>query len=182
LKEAIAVQRKVVLIDPLSVFAWTNLGAFLMEDGQLREARDAYKRSQEISPDNGEAAQWLAIIELLEGHAAEALAAMEKVPQEADRLMGVAMAQHDLGHAQKSQQAIDTLVAKADGPEGNIAYRLAAVHAWRGERDRAFEWLDRAYARHDLRLRWIKIDPFLRNLRGDARCTALVKRMNLPVD
>ena len=182
LKEAIVTQRKVTQIDPLKASAWTNLGAFLMQDGQLAAAREAYTRSQEISPDNSGAARFLAMIDLLEGHPANALPAMETVPQEADRLMGVAIAHYEMGHARDSQQALDALIKRADGPEGDTAYRIASVRAWRGERDGAFEWLDRAYARHDLMLRWIKIDPFLRNLRGDARYTVLVKKMNLPVD
>ena len=69
-----------------------------------------------------------------------------------------------------------------EGPEGDIAYQVARVHAWRGERERAFEWLDRAYARHDLGLRLVKVDPFLRNLHIDPRFTAFLKKMNLPPD
>ena len=76
--------------------------------------------------------------------------------------MLISMAQHDIGHAPQSQQALDALAARADGPEGNVAYRVALVHSWRGESDSAFEWLERAYARHDLELRWLKNDLFLR--------------------
>jgi len=182
LKEALATQRKVIEIDPLSVYAWMNLGGYLMQDGQLVAARDAFGRSQEISPDNVLAAKSLAAIELLQGHAAKALVAIEKVPGEVDRLMLVSIAQHEMGHARESRQALDALAAKEGGPQGNIAYRVALVHAWRGERDSAFEWLERAYVRHDLELRWLKIDPFLRNLRADPRYTALLRKMNLPLD
>ena len=58
--------------------------------------------------------------------------------------MLTAVAQHDLGRARESQLALEALVAKVEGPESDIAYRIAAVRAWRGERDAAFEWLDRA--------------------------------------
>ena len=85
-------------------------------------------------------------------------------------------------HRALNRQAHDALAAKEEGPQGNVAYRVALVHAWRGERDSAFEWLERAYARHDLELRWLKIDPFLRNLRADPRYTALLRKMNLPLD
>jgi serine/threonine-protein kinase len=153
-----------------------------MQDGQLGAARESFGRSQEISLENTVSAKWLAVIDLLEGHAAKALAAIEKVPGEINRLMLVSIAQHEMGHAPESQQALDALAAKEEGPESNVAYRVAAVHAWRGERDCAFEWLDRAYARHDLELRFIKVDPFLRNLRADSRYAALLKKMNLPQD
>jgi serine/threonine-protein kinase len=182
LKDAIATQRKVVEIEPLAAFAWSNLGAFLMQDGQLGAAREAIGRSQEISPDNPSAAKSLAAMDLLEGHPAKSLTAIEKVSGEVDRLMLISIAKHDMGHAQESQLALDALAAKADGPEGNVAYRVAVVHAWRGERDSAFEWLERAYARHDLELRWLKIDTFLRKIRGDPRFDAFLRKMNLPVD
>jgi serine/threonine-protein kinase len=181
-KEAIAIQRKVVEINPLDADAWSDLCAFLTTDGQLREAREAYARTQEISPGNEEAAGRLGAIDLLDGHATEALIAMEKIPRTADRLLGVAIAQHDLGHAGESEEALRQLASMVDGPEGNIAYQIASVHAWRGERNEAFAWLDRAFARHDIALRLVKVDPFLRNLHGDPRLIAFLKKMNLPPD
>ena len=181
LKEAVAAQRKATEIEPLGSAIWANLGAYLMEDGQLEAARVAYGKALEISPENVSAAKELAIVDLLEGHATRTLAAMEKLPREADRLMGSAIAQHDLGHAPESQRALDELVAKGEG-EPDIAYRIASVHGWRGERDSAFDWLDRAYVRRDPGLRLVKVDPILRNLRRDARYTAFLKKMNLPTD
>jgi len=179
LKEAIAAVRKFVETDPLNAVVWTNLSGFLIPDGQFDAAREADRRALEISPDNPQALQDLVRMDLLTGRAAHALEATEKLPLDNDRLMNVAIAQHELGHARESQQALEALAAKS---EGDVAYRLAAVHAWRGERDAAFEWLERAYARHDLQLRFLKVDAFLRNLRGDPRYTALLKKMNLPLD
>ena len=182
LKEAIAAERKVTAVDPLNVYAWTNLGGYLTDDGQFDEARAALARSLEVTPDNTLAPQELAVIELLEGHPEKALALIEKMPRELDRLMVVAMAQHDLGRAREAGQALEALTAKADSAEGDVAYGLATVYAWRQEPDRAFEWLDRAYARHDLKLRWLKVDTLLRNIRADPRYAALLKKMNLPPD
>jgi serine/threonine-protein kinase len=179
LKEAIATQRKFHDTDPLGAVGWINLGGYLISDGQFDAAREALRRALEVSPDNPRALQDLASIDLLDGRPARALQAFEKVPLGNDRLMSVAIAQHELGHARESQQALAALAAK---PEGDVAYRIAAVHAWRGERDAAFEWLERAYARHDLQLRFLKVDPFLRNLRGDPRYSALLKKINLPAD
>jgi TolB-like protein/Tfp pilus assembly protein PilF len=182
LKEAIDTQRKALDRDPLNVFAWTNLAAYLTDDGQFEAARAALTRSLEISPNNLHSSEELAIIDLLQAHPAQALTRIEKMPREIDRLVGLAIAHHELGHAREANEALSTLAAKADGAQGDVAYSLATVHAWRGERDKAFEWLDRAYARHDLRLRWLKVDSLLRNLRGDPRYVTLLKKMNLPTD
>ena len=179
LKEAIAIQRKVAEFDPLNSYVWVNLGGYLTNDGQLAAARSAHARALESSPDNPWAAEGLATLDLLEGHPAKALSSFNKVRDERARLLGVAVAQHDLGHARESQEALDLLAARA---EGDAAYGVASVHAWRGEQDAAFEWLERAYERHDLQLRHVKIDPLLRKLRGDPRYRALLQKMKLPVE
>jgi serine/threonine-protein kinase len=54
------------------------------------------------------------------------------------------------------------------------------VYAFRGEKDRAFEWLDRAFDLRDEDLYVIKGDPLLKNLEGDPRYKAFLRKMNLP--
>ncbi len=61
-------------------------------------------------------------------------------------------------------------------------YQIAEVHAWRGERHRAFEWLERCYRERDGGLVLARFDPLLRDLRGDARYRDLLRRMKLPED
>ena len=96
------------------------------------------------------------------------------------------MAQHSLGHAKKSHHALDELIAKFGEFD---AYQVAEIHAWRGEKDRAFEWLERAWEEHDggfVAVRpnncSLKCNPLLHSLHGDPRYTALLKKMNLPLD
>ena len=60
------------------------------------------------------------------------------------------------------------------------AYEIAQIHAYRGEADRAFEWLQRSYQRHDSEIVWIKTDPLLRGLHGDRRFRALLTQLRLP--
>ena len=47
-----------------------------------------------------------------------------------------------------------------------------------GEPDKAFEWLDRAYAQRNSGLIETKVDPFLKNLRPDPRYRALLEKLN----
>ena len=93
------------------------------------------------------------------------------------RLEGRALAEHDLGHAKESQQALDELIAKWTF---NWAYQIAQVYAWRGDKGKAFEWLDRAYTQDDWGLLQLKIDPLLAKVRDDPRYAALLKKMGLP--
>ena len=91
------------------------------------------------------------------------------------RQTGVALAEHTLGHARQSQQALDELIAgRADW-----AFQIAEVRAWRGDKDQAFQWLERACAQHDGGQSDLKFDPLLAGLRGDKRFAALVSKMGL---
>jgi TolB-like protein/tetratricopeptide (TPR) repeat protein len=54
------------------------------------------------------------------------------------------------------------------------AYEIAVIHAALGERDQAFDWLDRAYEERSAWLPYIRIEPRLDPLRKDERFTALV--------
>jgi hypothetical protein len=62
------------------------------------------------------------------------------------------------------------------------AYQIAEVYAWRGDHDRAFEWLERAYQQRDGGLGQLKYDRFLPKLRRDSRYIAMLRKINLPVD
>jgi tetratricopeptide (TPR) repeat protein len=177
LSEAIAVGRRATEIDPLSAIAWSNLGQYLTFHRDYPGAREALRRCLEISPESSFGGHHVAILRLLEGNAPEALATARMIGIEAFRLTDVAMAEHSLGHAKESQQALDELIAKhaADG-----AYQVAEALAWRGEKDKAFEWLERAYQQRDGGLSEIKVDLLLDHLHADPRFNALLKKMNLP--
>jgi hypothetical protein len=93
--------------------------------------------------------------------------------------LGRAMAHHQLGHEAESRRSLEALVATASVA---AAYQIAQVHAWRGEKGQALDWLERAYATNDSGLRYVRFDPFLRGLHADPRYQALLRKMNLPVD
>jgi len=118
-------------------------------------------------------------VDLLEGQPAKALARYEQISTGWARLTGIALAEHDLGDATESQAALEELI-RADA--GDSPYQIAQVYARRRELDRAFEWLERAFALPDIGLIYVKSDPLLRNLHGDPRYRALLKRVNLPLD
>ena len=57
---------------------------------------------------------------------------------------------------------------------------IARVYAFRGEKDKAFEWLDRAFIYRDEDLFTIKDDPLFKTLEADPRYKAFLRKMNLP--
>ena len=67
------------------------------------------------------------------------------------------------------------------GFQDEDAYQIAEIYAYRGETDKAFEWLERAYNQRDGGLPSIKGDPLLRNIEKDPRYAAFIKKMKLPL-
>ena len=82
-----------------------------------------------------------------------------------------------LGRKSESAAALRMLTEKHASDD---AKNIASAHAYRGEVDAAFQWLDRAYAQHDLNLIFIKCDPKFRSLRGDPRYKAPLRKIKLP--
>jgi adenylate cyclase len=172
-EEAIALARKATVIDPLSLEIWHNLGLLLFCSGQDIEARLAWQRAFDIN----RGARWpnylVGYLDLKKGKIESALAHF-RASDEPFRLTGTAMVEHTLGHAPESEQALDALKTKYTA---GSAFQIAAIYAWRGEKDHAFEWLDRAYDQHDAGMPRLRYDPTLASLHDDPRFAALVKKM-----
>jgi serine/threonine-protein kinase len=177
--EAVGVARRLAALDPLNGRAWGTLGTLLTDAGDLREAREVLARSLEVNPEQAFTPYILGVAFLTEHRPADALAAFQRSTSPLRRLTGVAVAQHSLGHATESQAALDELVARFSE---SGAYRIAVVHAWRGEKDLAFQWLDRASALRDAAFLLVKTDPLLRGLHEDPRFPALLQKSSLPVE
>ena len=91
-------------------------------------------------------------------------------------LQAIAVAAYSLGHADESNKALNELIEKFGS---KAPAHVAAVYAWQGDRDRAFEWLERGLAVHDPGLEGIQYNPCLQRLKGDPRYGALLRKMNL---
>ena len=177
LPEAVAAAKKSTELDPLSAAAWTFLSRYLIESRQFAAAHEALRRYLEIQPESPIALAPLGFLQLLEGNATEALVTFRQLSDEGLRLSGVAMAEHTLGHAKESQRALDQSIAKWGQAR---PLRIAEIYAWRGEKDIAFEWLDRAYQQRNSDLYNFRNEWTLASLRGDPRFSAMLRKMNLP--
>jgi tetratricopeptide (TPR) repeat protein len=175
--EAAALMRRRVELDPLDGWALNSLGVCYWHSGQFDEAERAFARALEVDPRNEFVAENRSRARIYAGRPAEALAYCE--PQGLQAADCTAMAHHALGNAEKSQQALEALLAD---PAGRGTYAIARVYAFRGQADLAFEWLERARSRHVRGMNVLLTDPLLRSLHSDPRWAELLRKMNLPVD
>jgi TolB-like protein len=175
--EAIVSTKKAIELDPLSEPAWQTLEQYFISQRDFAPAHEANRRALEINPESAYALNDLGTLQLLEGNAADAAATSRRINSEIFRRTSIAMAEHSLGHAEESKHALDDAIATQSQ---SAAYQIAEAYAWQGDRDKAFEWLERAYRQQDGGLSAVKYDPLLDSLRGDPRYHALLRKLNLP--
>ena len=177
LPAAIAREEQALALDPLSAEICMRLGFFRVANQQLAQAKPFYEKALVLAPSSDRALFNLGELELLEHQPERALALFRRTALPVFSLAGQAKAEYSLGHVDASQRALEQFIAKYGKDSPNF---IARVYAWRGEKDQAFEWLERAYEVRDDGLPWLKIDPGLRSLRSDPRYKALLRKMNLP--
>ena len=163
--------------NPLADGSWAGLGAAFAALHNYPAAYDAFGRALAANAGNMYHKYILTRVQLSDGKALAALSTSQTIDFEPFRDSGVAMAEHTLGNAKASQVALDALIASSAGSD---AYQIAEVYAWRGEKDLAFEWLERAYRQEDGGLTFTKTDLQLDSLRSDPRYAVFLKKLNFP--
>ena len=177
LDEAIKLAEQAVALEPLRANSHLSLGYMLFLSGRYHEARAELQKALDLNPQAARVHVSLAKIFIAEGKPQLALAEIEKEPSGWGKLTGQVLVYRALGREQDSNTALAKLIGKHDT---DSAYQIARAYAFRGESDRSFEWLERAYKQRDSGLPDIKTDPLLKNLRHDPRYTELLKKMHLP--
>lgn len=176
--EAVALDRRAVELDPLAVSAHMYLAEHAYWGGKLDEAVAAANKVVELNPQRPVVHSLLGQIHLAQGQPEQALAEFEREPEPDYRVYGLALGYHSLGRKKESDAALAELIAKYPG----MAFQTAEAYAFRGEADRAFEWLERAYAQRDGGLAQMEGDPLLKNIEHDPRYATFLKKMRLPLN
>jgi TolB-like protein/Flp pilus assembly protein TadD len=174
--EAIALLRHAVELDPLSGAVHCFLGNSYRFAGRLDEAQTAIRKSLELSPRSGFANYFYSEICLSQGRLDEALEAAKREIHDMFRQLALANVYHAQGRHAESNAALDALIETF---MDNAALQIAEALAFRGERDRAFEWLERARVQRDAGMSMVRALPTLRGLHSDPRWGLFLQRVGL---
>jgi serine/threonine-protein kinase len=166
-----------VAADPLDPQMGSVLNSVYLRLGRLAEAESAARRLLDISPTYAVGHYKLGLTLLVKGENAEALAEMQKEVWTPRKIAGHAVVYHAMHRTWDSDTALARLKADHAGDRGML---IAGAHAFRGEKDQAFVWLDRAYAQKDSDLYSLKSEPLLKTLETDPRYKAFLRKMKLP--
>ncbi|MBC7369157.1 MAG: TIR domain-containing protein [Undibacterium sp.] len=169
--------QRAVTLDPLNFIPAYQLIKAQWQSGDYVELERESKRMIAIYPGSPYGHTFLSYSLLLRGRADEAAQAAKLVPSDAYRLTSLALAHYAQGKTTEADAELEQL-KKQFGKTS--AYQIAENYAFRKDLSRAFEWLEAAYRVRDSGLTLITNDPFLANLRGDARWSAFMRKMNLP--
>ena len=175
--EAIELLEEAIALDPLSAEFHLDFGYQLYFMGRYEEGLAALQRAEELNPQISSLHLTRGKILFSEGHGLEALNEMEKETGEWEKLSGEVLACYAIGRREESDHALKKLITTH---QNDSAYQIAEAFAYRGEVDKAFEWLDRAYRQRDPGMLELKTGPLMSSLRHDPGYTELLKKMRLP--
>jgi TolB-like protein/Tfp pilus assembly protein PilF len=173
---ALQLDRQALALDPLQAAAYQTFAHHAWWAGHPEDATAAVRKALAFNPTYPWLHTMLTCVYLTQSRPQDARAEAERDSHPLFRLQGLALANHLLGRRQESDRALAELIAKH---AGLAAFQIAEVYAFRGETDKAFEWLERAYTQRDPGLIYLKGDPLLRSLDGDPRYAAFLGKMHL---
>ena len=169
--------RQAVELDPLSTVTHGNLARVLFYAGKLDEADSAARKAAELQPTGAGSHRFQVLIAAQRGDREAALREAQLEPDPRFRRFELAVAHYVRGDREAADAALADLIANAR--EG-FAYQIAEVYALRGEKDKAFEWLQTAFDDRDAGMLGLLVDPLLRGLRDDPRYKNLLVKLGLP--
>jgi serine/threonine-protein kinase len=176
-QEAEKLARQAVELDPLAYQARTSLCRILFDEQKLDEAEASARKAAELQPAAAGNHRWQVFVAIQRGDGEAALREAQLEPNEGYRRFELALAHYSRGERHAADQALAELIAK---DKDFLAYQIAEVYAWRGETDKAFEWLQVSLDNHDTGTLSTFINPFMRGLRHDARYKSLLTKIGLP--
>jgi len=165
-EQGISVQQYILARDPINNRVLGNLGLAYNSLDRPDEALPLLRTSLRLHPGKIGTQSILGFALLLKNEPEAALAAMKQEPLEAFRLIGLVMAYHALGQKNESDAALAELL---DKHEQGWSYNIAFSLAYRGEADRAFEWLAKAVEYKDPGLAEIPTQREFANIHDDPR-------------
>ncbi len=181
-EEALAEIRKAQELDPLSPIIKTNIAQTYLFGRRYDEAINQCKRVLETDP-NFVVARWLlALAYALKSMFEEAMAEIQKAKavSPGNFLLNSVLAYVYAmsGRREDAMKVVDELIERSRKEYISPLF-IAWAYIGLGDKDRVFEWLEKAYENRSGLFVHLKVDPVYDALRSDPRYVTLLQKMGL---
>lgn len=177
--KALTHMRRAQELDPLSPAMYVDLGRILISARQYDQSLDQYRKALELNPNYAPAHFNLLLCYLVKGDYEQASAQVERAKASAEkdqfvdaRLGQLGYAYAVLGRRAEAQKILDELNELSKRNHAR-PQSLALVHAGLGEKDKAFELLQKE---RSAVMNSLEVDPVWDSLRSDPRFADLLRQ------
>jgi serine/threonine-protein kinase len=153
-----------------------QIGMLMLSSGRLDEAAAQFESAIDISHKSGIVHAFLAITRLWQGRKDDAIAIAAEETHPVFRCLASAVIHHELGAVAQCEAVLEALTREF---AWTAAYQIAEIHAYRGDADQTFAWLEQAYSQKDPGTLMVATDPFFHAMRSDPRWEPFVGRLGL---
>ncbi|HYM11707.1 MAG TPA: protein kinase [Bryobacterales bacterium] len=182
-EEALAQVKQAQQLEPLSPVISLATGSTLYYAGRYDEAIEQCRKTIAMDPNFVEAHVFLARAYEQKreygGAMAELQKALELSEGNTNELAALGHAYAVAGKTAEAQKILADLQQRSEQTYVQPMW-IAGIYIGMGNKDQAFEWLNKAYGDRSAWLIYLKADPIFNPLRSDARFADLVRRVGLP--
>lgn len=178
-ERAVELLRQAVALDPVNAEIRVYLALALVQVQRWADARSEFARVATLSPTTPWAYAGAGLTYLYEGKYDQALTPLEHESTEFARQLVSVIALWGL-HKTAESDAVLAQMIKVNGDVG--AYQIAEIYGFRGDKDQAFAWLERAHRQRDAGIVVFTNDPFFNSLKDDPRWAQFRRKLGLAAD
>ncbi len=179
--EALVHMQRARELDPLSLIIQANVGVINYFGRHFDEALRQLQQLAAAEPEFPVAHWGIGLAREQLGDMDGALASFQKAAELTERgtnvLASMGRAYGASGKPDEARKILQELAARAK-QRYVPSYQIALVHAGLGDKDKAFEYLEKAFEERSTLLTYLKMDPRFDSLRGDPRYQAMLRRLN----
>jgi TolB-like protein/Tfp pilus assembly protein PilF len=163
--------------DPLNFYDISNVVNINTYMGRYADAESRFRRGLQFNPTQDGVHANLAYFRFMDGDPVKALAEIDQELNESSRLWSRVLFLDALGRRTEADKDFAVYIKKYSAMQ---PFSTASAYARRGDADHAFEWLERAFQRHDDDIVGLKTSFGFKGLHADPRFKAMLRKMNLP--